>query len=356
LTHAGRYYSISPGFWRADEASPRLVRDLVAFKTAIRHMVASNAPWQLVTTFNEWGEGTAVESASEWSGLCTHPARWPYCPGFVVRALRQNGAVTRPPPPPPPPPPPSGDPVIAAAGDISSPSLGAQQQTSDLLINTGLTNVLTLGDNQYDNGSLANYNAYYAPTWGRVKSITKPTPGNHDYQTPGAAGYLAYYGSPAPYYSFDIGRWHLISLNSEIAHSASSVQVQWLKADLVAHTNACTLAYWHKPRFSSGTTHGSDSSYQPFWDALSQAKADLVLSGHEHNYERFAPQQGIRQFVVGTGGRSHYGLGTPIASSEVRNSSTYGILRLTLHASSYDWKFQPVAGQSFTDAGTQPCQ
>jgi len=363
--HAGYYSSVSPGFWRADEPAPRLARDLNAFRTAVRNMVASNEPWQLVTTFNEWGEGTAVEAASEWSGTCVHPLRtWPYCPGYYLRSLRQNGAVTRlpplPPPPqlpptPPPPPPPSGDPVIAAAGDISNPSLGAQRLTSDLLINAGLTNVLTLGDNQYENGTLSDYNAYYNPTWGRVKSITKPTPGNHEYHTSGAAGYFSYYGNPPPYYSFNVGRWHLISLNSEIAHDSSSAQVQWLRGDLAAHTNTCTLAYWHQPRFSSGTTHGSDSSYQPFWDVLSQANADVVLTGHEHNYERFAPQQGIREFVVGTGGRSHYGIGTPIANSEVRNSTAYGVVRLTLHASSYDWKFQPVAGQSFTDSGTQAC-
>lgn len=149
-----------------------------------------------------------------------------------------------------------------------------------------------------------------------------------------------------------------------MACSTGSAQEQWLRSDLAAHPNACTVAYWHHPRFSSGTSHGSSTTVQPLWQALYDNNADLVLSGHEHNYERFAPltpsgqldaARGIREFVVGTGGRSHYTFGTPITGSEVRNSDTYGVLQLTLHANGYDWNFLPEAGKTFSDSGSGTC-
>jgi len=248
--------------------------------------------------------------------------------------------------------------VIAAAGDISCPSgCTSARQTSDLLVNRGLAAVLTLGDNQYDSGSLAAYNAYYDPTWGRVKSITRPAPGNHD---PPGSGYSSYWGRPA-YYSYDIGAWHLISLDS---NSPSSAQVAWLKSDLAASSARCTLAYWHHPRFSSGSTHGDNSSVGPFWDALYAAGADVVLNGHEHNYERFAPQspsggadgaRGIREFISGTGGRNHYPISSAKPNSQVHNSDTFGVLELSLHPSGYDWQFRPAAGGGFTDQGSGSC-
>ena len=222
--------------------------------------------------------------------------------------------------------------MIAAAGDIACNSSTAtsttcrQKFTSDLLVNQGLSAVLPLGDIQYENGELANFNAYYDPTWGRVKAITYPAPGNHEYNTPGAPGYYSYFSSrtSAPgYYSYDIGSWHLIALNSNCSAiggcGTTSTETQWLRNDLAAHPNSCTLAYWHHPRFNSGAEHGSDTAYQPFWQALYDANADVVLVGHEHVYERFAPQtptgaadavRGIRQFTVGTGGKSHYTFGT----------------------------------------------
>jgi hypothetical protein len=277
--------------------------------------------------------------------------------------------------------PPAGDPVIAAAGDIACASFTVgttschQGPTSDLLVGQGLAGVLTLGDNQYDVGALSAYNSFYDPTWGRANALAHPIPGNHEYGTSGAAGYFDYFGSKGVtvgnrgegYYSYDIGAWHLIALNSEIAHDSASAEVTWLKADLATHPNACTLAYWHKPRFSSGNAHGSDSSFQPFWDALYNANAELVLNGHEHNYERFAPQtpigqadsaRGVREFVSGTGGRSHYGFGTPIANSQVRNSDTFGVLKLTLHAGSYNWQFvrdTATGNGMFADSGTGSC-
>jgi hypothetical protein len=356
----GHSYSISPGFWQAD-ATERLARDLARWEGNVRDMVSSNERWQLVTTFNEWGEGTAVESAQEWA---TPSGR-----GAYLDALRFY----------------NGDPVIAAAGDIAcAPSdpnynggLGtatkcAQKRTSDLVVSEQPTAVLTLGDNQYEIGRLSRFLESYDPTWGRVKSITRPTVGNHEYMTAGAAGHFDYYGAAAGprgkgYYSFDVGSWHLVALNSNCAEvggcGAGSPQESWLRSDLAAHPNRCTLAYWHHPRFSSGP-HGNSAAMQAIWKALYDANADVVLAGHDHTYERFAPQdhtgvadpvRGIRGFVAGTGGKNHYSFGTTRPNSQVRNSATFGVLEFSLHPGSYNWKFEPVAGASFTDSGSDSC-
>jgi Calcineurin-like phosphoesterase/Bacterial Ig domain len=259
------------------------------------------------------------------------------------------------------PPPSSSDPVIAGAGDIAKDANDGEP-TARLLDQINPTVVYTTGDNAYPDGTLAQYNAYYHPSWGRHKAKTKPTPGNHEYHTSGAAGYFAYFPVPA-YYSYNLGSWHLVALNSEISVSAGSVQEQWLRNDLAATTKPCILAYWHKPRFSSGSNHGSASSMGPLWNALYARRADVVLNGHDHVYERFAKQnpsgqadpQGIRQFTVGTGGASHYGFSTPLPTSEVRNGNTFGVLKVTLHANGYDWQFVPVAGATFTDRGSNTC-
>jgi 3',5'-cyclic AMP phosphodiesterase CpdA len=232
--------------------------------------------------------------------------------------------------------------------------------------------VLTLGDNQYENGTLAKFRRSYDPSWGKIKGRIRPAPGNHDYRAPGAAGYFAYFGARAGrrsrgYYSFNLGGWHLIALNSECTHvggcGKGSRQERWLRADLAAHPARCTLAYWHKPRFSSGM-HGNDATYTAFWRALYRAGAEVVLVGHDHDYERFALQtpqgrldraRGIRQFVVGTGGKTHYGFRTIRANSQVRNSGTFGVLRLTLRTSGYDWRFVPEPGKRFTDTGHGTC-
>ena len=265
------------------------------------------------------------------------------------------------------------DPVFVGAGDIADCNLPNDSNTADLL--DGITGtVFTLGDNAYSNGTINDYNNCYEPTWGRHKARTKPVPGNHEYNS-GGGGYYTYFGTAASpqennctvnckgYYSYDLGTWHIIALNSEIDHTANSAQVTWLTADLAAHANTCTLAYWHKPYYSSGE-HGNDTSFKPFWDALYAVGADVVLTGHDHNYERFAPQnpaaqaeptRGIREFVVGTGGAAFRGFPTIRANSEVRNSDTWGVLKLTLHAASYDWQFMPIAGQNFTDTGTTNC-
>lgn len=260
------------------------------------------------------------------------------------------------------------DAVLVGAGDIAACASDGDEATAKLLDNISGT-VFTTGDNAYSSGTTDEYASCYGPSWGRHKGRTRPSAGNHDYGTAGAAGYFGYFGSTAGepgkgYYSYDLGAWHIIVLNSNIAVGAGTPQEQWLRADLAAHSVACTLAYWHHPRFSSGIVHGSDASLQALWQALYDYGADVILVGHEHNYERFAPQdpsgnadpaRGIRQFVVGTGGRSHYVFGIPIANSEVRNSDTYGVLKLTLHSTSYTWEFIPEGGKTFKDSGDAAC-
>jgi calcineurin-like phosphoesterase family protein len=258
--------------------------------------------------------------------------------------------------------------TLVGAGDVASCSSSEDEATAKLLDNIPGT-VFTAGDNAYADGSAAQYASCYGPTWGRHKARTRPSPGNHEYHTAGAADYFGYFGAAAGdagkgYYSFDLGTWHIVSLNSNISMSAGSVQEKWLRADLASSTARCTIAYWHHPRFSSGTKHGSFSGAQPIWQALYDYDAEVVISGHEHNYERFAPQtpagvkddaRGIREFVVGTGGVGHYAGNSRIANSEVFNGSASGVLKLTLADGSYLWEFVPIAGQSFTDRGTGDC-
>jgi acid phosphatase type 7 len=556
-------YAISPGFNKVGE-SPRLARDLARWKSNVRAMVASGAAFQLVTTFNEWGEGTAVESAQEWTsasgygayldalhtnGLDTAPATatpqtqvpitstptqtppasttgsspllftvdadarvveanpaanygtatslqvdgasdpdqesylrftvsdvpgpvqstklrvydttngskngpavyatgtewseagltWNNRPArasdvldnkgafgtsswveynvtslvsgngtysFVLVAdssdgvkfsSREGGAppqlvltlvpgsAASPTPTNPPDPttalptaaptttplPSSADPVLIGAGDIASCNSTGDEATAALLDGIAGT-VITLGDNVYDSGTPAEFTNCYDPSWGRAKARTRPAVGNHEYGTSGAAGYFGYFGAAAGdsrtgYYSYDLGTWHIIVINSNCSKvggcQAGSSQEQWLRADLAAHSASCTLAYWHHPRFSSGE-HGSATALQPIWQALYDANADVVLNGHDHNYERFAPQnpsgtldkaRGIRQFIVGTGGKNHYQITAPITNSEVYNNATFGVLKLTLHPTSYDWEFIAEAGKTFSDTGNADC-
>jgi LysM repeat protein len=234
--------------------------------------------------------------------------------------------------------------------------------------------ILSIGDNAYVQGTLQEFNDCYGPTWGRHKDRVYPVPGNHEYLTGGAEGYFTYFGDRATplepgcrkeckgYYSFDLGAWHIVALNSEIDNNPGSEQDLWLRADLAAHPNVCTLAYWHKPRFSSGR-HGTGAS-APLFQAVYDYGVDVVLSGHDHDYERFAPQspqgvleyeRGVRQFVVGTGGDSLRGWDTNEPNSEVKDADTWGVLKLTLNPTSYDWEFIPIAGQTFTDKGSANC-
>ena len=269
----------------------------------------------------------------------------------------------------------AADPVVMAAGDIACPPAMEQtptrchhRQTSDILVDADPEIVLTMGDNQYDSGRLRAFRRSYDDTWGRVKRRTRPTPGNHEYGTPGARGYFDYFGDKAGrrgrgYYSFDVGEWHLIALNSEIDTTRSSRQVEWLRKDLASTRARCTLAYWHTPLFSSGE-HGNAPRVRPFWKVLYAADADVVLNGHDHDYERFAPTEpdgdrnrgrGIREFVVGTGGVGLRPFANVKANSVARNDHTFGVIRLTLHARSFDWKFVAEASESYRDAGTATC-
>ena len=357
----GSSYSISPGFWLADDPNPRLPRQSgPQWGAAVKRMVASGEPWQLITTFNEWGEGTAVEPADQWAHENCNEPRFALrvCTGLYLNYLHRGGA------------PPDKTARVAAAGDIAcnsgtpGPISCRQKETSDLLGADRYDAVLLLGDNQYENGELSNFNSFFDPTWGRFKSILRPSPGNHEYKTPGAAGYFAYFGNPQPFYSFDIGEWHFVSLNSSVSMSATSPQVTWLRSDLALHTNSCTLAYYHHPHFTDGAHTPDDSGSQAaLWDALYQGGVDLVLNGHDHNYQRWSPRRpdgtpddvhGIREFVVGTGGRNHTIAGG--TGAEVKNSTTFGVLDLKLKSDSYLWRFVPEKGSKpFTDQGGDNC-
>ncbi len=277
----------------------------------------------------------------------------------------------------------SSDPVLITSGDIASCSWSSDQATATLVEGIAGT-VLTLGDNVYPNGTASEFSSCYAPTWGRFKSRTRPTPGNHDYYTAGASGYFDYFNGagaqtgPAGdrsrgYYSFELGSWHVVVLNSECETTtgvwlrggcaAGSAQETWLKADLAAAPTNNIILAWHKPRFTSSSAYSGATHMQGFWQIAHQAGVDLVLSGHTHSYERLAQMNaagavdtayGVREIVVGTAGATTTGFTTPLAASQVRRSGTAGVLKLTLHATSFDWQFVPVAGGTFTDSGTQP--
>ena len=263
--------------------------------------------------------------------------------------------------------------TLVGAGDISRCDNKGDTATANLLDSISGT-VFTAGDNAYMEGTLWQFNNCYDPTWGRHKARTKPTVGNHEYRTPGASGYFAYFGAAAGepgkgYYSYNRGAWHIVALNSQCAYvegggcDPGSQMLTWLKDDLTAHPSRCTLAYFHKPLFSSGYSRGNPV-VKPLWDVLYAARADVIVSGHDHIYERFARQtpggvlntsRGIREFVVGTGGAELGGFNHTARHSQVRNANTRGVLKLRLSSTSYSWKFVHVAGKTFTDSGTTSC-
>ncbi|HEY5601093.1 MAG TPA: metallophosphoesterase [Patescibacteria group bacterium] len=265
-------------------------------------------------------------------------------------------------------------PKIVAVGDIACNDTKAtatcfQSETANLAKSLNPDAVLVLGDLQYEEGELTNFQKYYDSTWGELKSITRPAVGNHEYgRTENAPGYFDYFNGvgildgPAGkrgegYYSFDQGNWHIVAINSNcqfINCSKGSKQLLWLQDDLAKTEKSCILAYWHSPRFSSGL-HGDDLEMEAIWQTLAQYGADLVLSGHDHHYERFAKQNGIRQFIAGTGGRSLYQIKELEPNSEIVNALTYGVLELTLKENSYDFRFLPVEGQTFKDSGSANC-
>lgn len=258
--------------------------------------------------------------------------------------------------------------TVAAAGDIATSGSG-DTATSNLIISLAPDAVLTLGDNAYDDGSTTQFNTYYDPTWGRFLGITHPSLGNHDWHTSGAAGYFGYFGAQAPaaWYSYDLGRWHFVALDSHDGGVPTVEQVNFLRADLAASTLPCTIIYFHHPRYSSGSTHGSNANVQPFWQAAADYDVELVLNGHVHNYERFARKTADgtvvpkayaggapREFVVGTGGASNYGFSGSAPGSQVRIGSTFGVLKLVLRRDSYVFDFVNTSGTSL-DHGRATC-
>jgi Calcineurin-like phosphoesterase len=282
------------------------------------------------------------------------------CAGSPARpsAPDQSGAASTAPAGPPA--------VFVGAGDIADCNRTGSALTAKLLDAIGGT-VFTTGDNAYPNASAAAFRDCYGPTWGRHRGRTRPTPGNHEYESPNASAYFDYFGSNAGpaglgYYSFTLGPWHVVSLNSEIPASAGSPQESWLREDLMANRTQCTLAYWHRPLFSSGP-HGVNPDMQDLWRTLYEFGTDVVLGGHDHLYERFAPQdpdgradpaRGIRQFVIGTGGASSYQSRFARPNSEAQGGDM-GVLALTLAAGNYRWEFVPVEGATFRDSGTGSC-
>ncbi len=242
--------------------------------------------------------------------------------------------------------------VLIGAGDIADCSDLAGAEATAKLLEANPGTVMALGDLAYPNGTPDDFKCYHK-TWGRVKDRTRPAVGNHEFHSTGASYYFQYFGSAAGDPNQQVG-----------GCEAGSSQEKWLRADLAAHPVGCTLAYFHKPRFSSGLNHGNDPEVGAFWQALYDYNAELILNGHDHDYERFAPQdpggnadpkRGIREFVVGTGGKNHREFGIRKSNSEVRNNHAFGVLKLTLKTTGYDWKFIPEAGKTFTDSGSGSC-
>jgi hypothetical protein len=269
--------------------------------------------------------------------------------------------------------------TLVGAGDIAGCSnLAGAQATARLIENIPGT-VFAAGDLAYEDGTYEEFQKCYQPTWGKFKDRTYPAPGNHEYVTSDshASGYFQYWGMQAGdpsrgYYSYDLGSWHIIVLNTNCyakqlgGCGEGSPEESWLRTDLAAHPNACLLAYGHHAMYSSGLVgrHARHTELEPFWADLYAAHADLIIAAHEHSYERFAPQNpyghldpnnGIREIVVGTGGRSHTFLGAAQPNSEERNDDTYGVLKLTLLPQKYKWEFIPEPGKSFHDSGEGPC-
>ena len=284
------------------------------------------------------------------------------------------------------------DPVIAAAGDIACdpeseffnggvgiPRYCRQKLSSDLLLRSDLTRVLIPGDIQYEKGTLAQFMASFDPSWGRARTLISPVPGNHEYETPGAQGYFDYFNGvgkatgPAGerdtgYYAFNVGSWRVVALNSECANiggcGPGSPQARWLRAELAANPASCTLAYWHGPRFTSGRYGDKSEDVRPLFDAAYAAGVDVVLSGHEHFFERFGPQdgegradpaRGVRQFTVGMGGKGPHGFVTVAPNSEFRTASVIGVLEMTLAEGGYDWRLVRAPTSSVADSGSGRC-
>lgn len=348
-------YTISPGFWHQG-AAQTLARDLDRWARSVAAMVASGARFQLVDSFNEWSDGTSVESADEWATASTF--------GSYLDVLHRNGLAASA----------DGSPdgVLVGAGNIASCRSTNDDATAKLVASVAGT-VFTLGDASGDRGAPADYRSCYGPTWGAFLDRTRPAIGSGDYGTPGAAGYFGYFGSvagdpPAGWYAYNLGSWRIYVLNSSCTLiggcGKGSPEEQWLLADLTANPHACVGAYWQKARFSSGR-FGDDRSFQAFWTDLYDHGAEFVINGHDRNYQRYAPQTptgkadpaaGIREFVVGTGGNGHTPVQPdPVPNREAANDTAYGVLRLTLQPGGYEWQFLSTPKTAYTDSGSDSC-
>jgi hypothetical protein len=434
-------FNISPGFWHHDETSPRLARDPAAWAQNVAHLKASPAQWKLVTSWNEWGEATSVEPSGSWQsgsgwgtyadelrrqlvggaapGPTTSPSGSPTStsgptpspsssttsspsptPSSSTSTPGPSTSTTSSPSPTPtsPSPTPTGPSVtVMAAGDIVCDgcngyggSSGQDGYTAERLTKYGPDAILTLGDNQYESGSLGQYNAGWGrntcagpgncDAWGQHRGSVYPAPGNHEWLTGNAQGYRDYFGSRLSsigsdtasnnqmYYSWDLGAWHFVSLDSDCSKvggcNAGNPMMTWLLADLAANNGRPTLVYYHHPSWSSGQ-HGNSSGHTYLKSVLvADRDVQLVLSGHDHDYERFQPMgangptlNGVRYFVVGTGGKNHYCDYSAVPGTQVFNCNTFGVLRLTLTATGYSWQFHNInevgaSGNTFTDAGS----
>lgn len=355
-------YAISPGFWRPGEDA-KLGRDLTRWSGSVRAMVESGAAFQLINSFNQWGDGSSVESAVEWASSSGF--------GGYLDALQLDGSITGAGPSGPPPTSGQPDPVLVGAGAIASCGSTNDEATAQILSTVAGT-VFTVGDNAFDSGTIEEFRTCYGPSWGAFRDRTRPAAGNREYLTTDAAGYFAYFGSAAGapgkgYYAYNLGRWRIYVLNSNCSKvggcGVGSPQETWLRNDLRTHPKACIGAYWQAARFSSGR-FVDDGRMQPFWQDLYDHGAEFVINGHDHNYQRYAPMtpagtvdrvQGIREFIVGTGGNGHTSLGSPAARREAASDEAYGVLRMTLHASGYEWQFLATATAPFEDAGAESC-
>jgi hypothetical protein len=269
-----------------------------------------------------------------------------------------------------------GSAVLLAAGDIAECDHQGDEATAKILADYPQATIQTLGDNAYQHGTGAEFAQCYDPSWGQFKDRTRPATGNHDEATENAQGYWEYFGERGGpydkyYYSYDLGSWHVVVLNSDCWRvggcELDDPQAEWLRNDLARHGAFCTLAVWHRPPFSSGRYGDPDDTdrVRPLWRVVSEEGVDVVLTGHEHSYERFAPMdadgkrddaQGVRLFVVGTGGGNLRSFANdPLPTTEAREDDTWGVLKLDLKPSSYAWEFLPVAGSSFSDSGIGSC-
>ena len=258
--------------------------------------------------------------------------------------------------------------TVLAAGDIGDCVGAGDEATAALLTEHPDVPILALGDLAYESGTSEEFATCFGSSWGAHKARIYPVPGNHEYHQAGAAPYFAYFSSRAGenglgHYSFDLGAWHLVALNSERDLGEDGAQLRWLRADLAANKRPCVLAFLHKPRFTMAD-YDDDPAMQPFWSALAGAGAEVVLTAHDHNYQRYKPlnaagklaADGTRQFVVGTGGGGNLDHIRPDTRRDAASGDTLGLLELTLRPDGYDWRFLPVAGQTFTDSGSGGCR